>query len=123
MKSVFFLSLMSLSVFAWSATQEWKVVAETTNACKDKIQVLAKEGEKFVYVADGNTKTKLFADDGSAFTETNGKSVTYSNANDKTLDDAAKRFTFVQPSMVDGNPAKLDVAMNGVKDNCKMKLK
>ena len=122
MKSVFFLSLMSLSVLAWSA-QEWKVVAETTTSCKEKMQVFAKEGEKFVYVADGDTKIKLFAEDGSAFSQQNAKAVTYTNASDKNLDDAAKRFTFVQPSMVDGNPSKLNVAMNGVKDNCKMKLK
>lgn len=122
MKSVLFFSLMSLTTFAWSA-QEWKVVAETTTACQEKVQVLAKEGEKFVYVSDGSTKTKLFAEDGSAFSEQNGKAVTYTNAHDKSLDDADKRYTFVQPSMVDPNPAKIQVAMNGVSDKCKMKLK
>lgn len=122
MKSVFFLSLMSLSVFAWSA-QEWKVVAETTTTCKEKLQVFAKEGEKYVYVADGDSKIKLFAEDGSAFSEQNAKPVVYTNATDKNLTEADKRFTFNQPSMVDGNPAKLVVASNGVKDNCKMKLK
>ena len=122
MKSVFFLSLMSFSVFASSAP-DWKVVAETTTACKEKLQVLAKEGEKFVYIADGDNKTKLFAEDGAAFSEQNAKPIVYTNANDKNLSETSKRFTFVQPSMVDGNPPKLNVAMNGVKDNCKMKLK
>ena len=88
-----------------------------------KITSLAKEGEKFVYVADGDTKTKLFAEDGTVFSEQNGKANVYSNANDKNLNDSSKRFTFVQPSMVDGNPPKLNVAINGVKDNCKMNLK
>lgn len=122
MKSVFLLSLMSLTTFAYSAS-EWKVVAETTTNCKEKIQVLAKEGEKFVYVADGDAKTKLFAEDGTTYSETNGKAVIFSNESDKNLDAAAKRFTFTQPSMVDGNPPKIDVAMNGVRDNCKLKLK
>jgi hypothetical protein len=122
MKSVFLLSLMSLTTFAYSAS-EWKVVAETTTSCKEKIQVLAKEGEKFVYVADGDAKTKLFAEDGTAFSETNGKEVVFSNAKDKSLDAADKRFTFTQPSMVDGNPPKINVVMNGVKDNCKLNLK
>jgi len=122
MKSVFFLSLMSFSVFAGTA-QNWKVIAESTTACKEKLHVLAKEGEKFVYIADGEGKTKIFAEDGSRFSEQNGKAIVYTNANDKTLNDTSKRFTFVQPSMVDGNPPKLNVSMNGVKDNCKMKLK
>lgn len=122
MKSVFLLSLMSLTTFAYSAS-EWKVVAETTTNCKEKVQVLAKEGEKFVYVADGDTKTKLFAEDGTAYSDTNGKAVVFSNEKDKSLDDAAKKFTFTQPSMVDGNPPKINVATNGVRDNCKLNLK
>jgi hypothetical protein len=123
MKSVFFFSLFVFSVFARSTTNDWKVVAESTTACKEKLQVLAKEGEKFVYVADGDTKTKLFAEDGAVFSEQNGKPIVYTNANDKNLNETSKRFTFVQPSMVDGNSAKLNVAMNGVRDNCKMRLK
>ena len=121
MKSVFFFSLMSFATLVWSA-QEWKVVAVTTNACKDKVEVLAKEGEKFVYVHEGDVKTKLFSADGSAFTEQNGKSVTFTNSSEGLASSEA-RYTFVQPSMVDGNPAMLQVASNGVKANCKMKLK
>ena len=122
MKSVLFLSLMMSSLGAWCA-QDWKVIAETSNACKQKLQVMAKEGEKFVYVKEGDTKTKLFAEDGALFSEQNGKPIVYSNGQDKTLNDTSKRFTFVQPSMVDGSPPKLDVAFNGVKENCKMKLR
>ncbi len=55
MKSVFFFLLMFLTTLAWSA-EDWKVVAETTTRCKDKFQVLAKEGEKFVYIIDGSSK-------------------------------------------------------------------
>ena len=120
MKSFLFFSLMSLSFIAWSA-QEWRVVAESTSTCNEKFQVLAKEGEKFVYVREGDIKTKQFAADGSAFSEQNGKAVEFTNA--KNLNDTSKRFTFIQPSMVDGNPPKLNVAMNGDKNNCKMKLK
>lgn len=122
MKSAFFLCLLSFSFMAWS-TPEWKVIAETTSACKEKRQVLAKEGEGFVYIAEGDTKTKLFAADGSSFSEQNGKAVVYSNTSDKTLNETAKRFTFIQPSMVDGNPPKLSAVMNGLKENCKMILK
>ncbi len=122
MKSVFLLSLMSLTSFAWSAA-DWKVVAETTNNCKEKVQVLAKEGEKFVYVSEGDVKTKLLAEDGSAYSSESGKAVVFSNESDKSLKNASKRFTFTQPSMVDGNPPKINVAVNGIRDNCKLKVK
>lgn len=122
MKSVFLLSLMSFTSFAWSSA-DWKVVAETTNNCKEKIQVLAKEGEKFVYVAEGDMKTKLLAEDGSGYSSESGKAIVFSNESDKSLTTAAKRYSFTQPSMVDGNPPKINVAVNGVKDNCKLKLK
>lgn len=122
MKSVFFFSLMTLTTFAWSA-HGWKVVAVTTNGCKEKVEVLAKEGENFVYVNEGDVKTKLFSEDGSTYSEQNGKAVTFTNTADKTLSPADSRYTFVQPSMVDGNPAKLQVATNGLKTNCKMNLK
>lgn len=122
MKSVFLLSLMSLSTFAWSA-QDWKVVAVTTTACKEKLQVLAKEGEKFVYVTEGETKTKLYSEDGSAFSEQNSRSVVYTNTADQSLSATSKRYTFTQPSMVDPNPAKLELGMNQVQEKCKMTLK
>jgi hypothetical protein len=128
MKSVFFFSLMSLTILttgsAWAA-QDWKVIAETTK-CTEKFKVLAKEGEKFVYVVDAKeAKTKLSSEDGATFSDHSGKSVIFSNHNDKTATNTNK-FTFVQPSMVDGNPPKLDVSLNsttGEKDNCKMSLK
>lgn len=122
MKSVILLSLMSFSTFAFS-TEDWKVVAETTNGCKETVKVMAKEGEKFVYATEGANQVKLFAEDGSAFTQQNPKAVVYTNRNDKKLSAAAKRFTFVQPAMVDGNLPKIEISANGVKDNCKLNLK
>jgi hypothetical protein len=119
MKSCLFFSLMALTSFTWAA-QDWKVVAMTTNNCQQKVEVLAKEGEKFVYVNDGLAKTKLFAEDGSVFSEQSGKMVTFSNASDKN---SHEKYTFVQPSMVDPNPAKIEIRTNGLKAKCKMKLK
>lgn len=123
MKSVFLLSLMSLTSLAYAAAAEWKVVAETTTNCKEKIQVMAKEGEKFVYVTDGTTKTKLAAEAGAAYSDQSGKAVVFSNEKDSSLSGVSKRFTFTNPAMVDGNPPKINVSVNGVKDNCKLTLK
>lgn len=122
MKSVFLLSLMSFSISVW-AIQEWRVVAEATTSCDKKLKVLAKEGEKFVYVTDGDYKTKLFSEDGTAFSEVSGKAIVFSNTADKSLKDGSKKFTFFQPSMVDGNPPKLNSASNGIDSNCKMKMR
>ena len=122
MRSVFFFSLVLFSTFSWSAP-EWKVVAESTSDCSDKLQVLAKEGEKFVYVTDGHTKTKIDSLNGSAFSEQNGQEVVFSNTSEKNLDERSKRFTFVQPSMVNSSLPKLTVATHGLMNHCKMKLK
>ena len=122
MKSVFFFLLMFLTTLAWSA-EDWKVVAETTTRCKDKFQVLAKEGEKFVYIIDGSSKKKLIAEEGAIYSSQNPKAVTFSNPKNNPQNDNAKRFIFNQPSMVDANPPKLDISMNNQSEKCKMSLK
>lgn len=118
MKRLFMLSILSLSSLTWAA-QGWKVVAVTTN-CKDKLEVLAKDGEKFVYVVNGEKKTQLFSEDGSTFSQESGSMTTFTNKHDKSAED---KFVFSQPSMVDGNPPKLDIASNSFKDHCRMKMK
>jgi hypothetical protein len=116
MKHLFFITIMSLSSLSW-ASADWKVVAETTS-CAEKIQILGKEGEKFVMAVRGNEKTKLFAKDGSAFHENTMGSTEFSS--DKSADVA---YRFIQPSYVEANPPKIDVAYKGNKERCKMQLK
>lgn len=115
MKQLFFLSILSFSSLAFSAP-EWKVVAETTS-CDEKIQVLAKEGEKYVKAVRGNEETKLFAKDGSVFHENNMKMTEF--VSEKASD---VKYTFMQPSYVEANPPKIDVSYNGTKKRCKMSL-
>ena len=122
MRSVFFFSLVLFSTFSWSAP-EWKVVAESTSDCTDKLQVLAKEGEKFVYVTDSHSKTKIYSSDGSVFSQQNGQEVVFSNSHEKNLDERSKRFTFIQPSMVSSTLPKLTIVSQGLMNHCKMKLK
>ena len=113
MKKYFFTALISLSSFAYAA--EWKVIAETTS-CDEKIQIMGKEGEKFVKAVAGNSETKLFAKDGSAFHENTMTSTEFSSK------DADVNYTFRQPGYVEGNPPKIDVSYNGAKKRCKMNL-
>lgn len=107
--SVTFLLLLSVLGHA----QDLKVVAVSTNDCQEKLKVLAKSGDKFVYIDDGHKKIKLMSEDGSAFSEESGKSISFSG----------EGYTFIQPSVVDPNPARLEYASNGLRTKCKLKLK
>lgn len=98
------------------AQADWKVIAETTS-CADKIQILGKEGEKYVLAVHGDERTKLYAKDGSSFKE-NAMSTTEYRSPEKS--DVS--YTFIQPSMVEGNPPKVDVVYHGEKKRCKMEL-
>ena len=118
MKAVLFFSILSLSGSVWSA-QNWKIVAETIN-CADKLEVLAKPGEKFVYIVSGEKKIQLQSQDGSSFDSDGPVTTTFSNEHDKTATD---KYLFTQPSMVDGNPPKLTVLHSESKDQCRMKRK
>lgn len=115
MKHLFFLALMSLSTVSMAAA-DWKVIAETTS-CDEKIQIMGKEGEKYVMAVRGDEKTKLFAVDGSEFHENNMKPTEFKS--DKSSDTS---IYFLQPSYVEGNPPKIGVTSNGTKKRCKMDL-
>lgn len=117
-----FLLLLVLTFMTMlSARADWKIVASTTS-CLDKIEVLAKEGETFVYVLDGGKKIKLDSVDGSAFSQESGKMVTFTNKNNSSLMPESKRFVFDRPSVVDGNPARLEILNDSGAKKCKMKL-
>jgi hypothetical protein len=115
MKYLFIFTIFSLSSLS-QAAQDWKVIAETTS-CAEKIQIMGKEGEKFVMAVRGEEKTKLFPKDDSVFHENTLRNTIYYS--DKSADVS---YTFIQPSYVEANPPKIDVAYNGAKKRCKMDL-
>ena len=115
MKHLLLVTLMSMSATAWSA-KDWKVIAETTS-CDEKIQVLGKDGEKYVLAVHGHEKTKLFAKDGSAFKEDSMNRTEFTSAKSSDVS-----YNFVQPSYVEANPPKIDVSYLGDKKRCKMEL-
>lgn len=116
MKHLLVITIMSLSSFAWSAT-DWKVVAETTS-CSDKIQIMGKEGEKYVLAVRGEDKVKLFAKDGGVFNENAMRSTQFVSEKNGDV-----TYTFTQPAYVEANPPKIDVAYGGNKSRCKMTSK
>jgi hypothetical protein len=115
MKHLFFLAIMSISSLSMAAA-DWKVVAETTS-CDEKIQIMGKEGEKYVMAVRGDEKTKLFAADGSVFHADTMRPTEYTS--DKS---AEVSYRFLQPAYVEANPPKIDVSYNGTKKRCKMDL-
>jgi hypothetical protein len=122
MKVLFILTLFSFTTLCWSS-DDWKVIAESTGPCEEKRDVLAKVGEPYVFVQDGIKKIKLFSEDGSVFSEESPKALVFTNAKDKRLLDNDKKFTFYLPSVVDGNPPKLDIATQLKNEKCRLKTK
>lgn len=115
MKQLFFITIMVMTSLSF-AQAEWKVIAETTS-CADKIQILGKEGEKFVLAVQGDKRTKLYAKDDSSFKENAMRTTEYRSAANSDVS-----YTFIQPSMVEGNPPKVDISYHGEKKRCKMDL-
>ncbi|HXH31408.1 MAG TPA: hypothetical protein VNJ01_11390 [Bacteriovoracaceae bacterium] len=111
MKSLFVLSLFALSTLAFGAA-DWKVVAETTD-CGEKVQILGKEGEKFVKAVRGSTESKLVAKDGSVFSHKTMKTTEFSGSD----------MTYTQPGYVEANPAKIDFKDSGNTKRCSMNTK
>lgn len=114
MKHLLFVSLMSLSTLSFAAA-DWKVIA-TTTSCDEKIQIMGKEGEKYVLAVKGEEKTKLFSADNSEFHENSMKNTEFESKGQDVS------YRFIHPSYVEANPPKIDVASNGEKTRCKMEL-
>ena len=106
-----FLSMMFVASIAMG--KDWRVVAISTPSCHERVEVLAKSGEKFVYVDNGKERVKLESEDGSAFSEESGRGVVFKNS----------QYIFTQPSMVDPNPPKLEMLSTRLKSSCKMRSK
>jgi hypothetical protein len=109
--------LVILLIFpSLSFSADWKIVAEST-LCDEKIKIMGKEGEKYVMAIKGEDKIKLSSKDGSVFHENSMKSTEFSN-----VDRDGTKYTFFQPSYVEGNPPKIDVMINDSKKRCRMEL-
>lgn len=104
MKSITILAFFIAST-AFAATPDWKVVAETLN-CSEKIQILAQEGEKFVFAVKGEEKTKLMGEANSTYNKDAPKAVTFSSqANAR-----GEKISFTNPSVVEANLPKIQFA-------------
>lgn len=108
MKSLLLFSL--LSVTAWASTADgWKVVAETSNNCQDKVQIIAKEGEPFVYAVQGDKKTRLDSQGGATYTKDGTNNITFSSGT----------TSYFHPAYVSATPPKIKLA----EEDCRMSFR
>jgi hypothetical protein len=120
MKSLLLMSVLSLVSNAF-ATSDWKVIAESKD-CGEKVQIMGKEGEKYVMAVKGDTKTKLFSKDGSGFNKENPKSTEYS-AVSTDPSSAGTAVSYTQPGYTEGNLPKVQILDNGKSKKCSMNYK
>lgn len=113
MKTIIFILLVSFS-YSCLASDSWRVVAETTT-CQQDYKILAKMGEKFVILFNGENKVKLYSDDGSAYVEENPRRTIFFS---KRLN-----VSYVRPSIIDGNLPKLKFSDSESLANCRLSLK
>jgi hypothetical protein len=113
LKTIFFILLSTFSYFGY-ASDSWKVVAETTS-CQTEYKILAKSGEKFVILFNGEKKVRLHSEDGSSYIDENPRRTIFSNKN--------LNVSYVSPSVVDGNLPKLKFAERDSIPNCQLNLK
>ncbi len=112
MKSVFLCSFFILLNSAIAAPEGWHPIAETSQ-CGEKVQILGKDGEKYVLAVHNSSETKLFSQDASVFNKNSMKNTVF----------LSKDYKFIHPSYVEGNPPKIIFNQNGMKQNCRMVLK
>lgn len=120
MKSFFTLTLFTLTFHSFAAA-EWKTIAETSN-CPEKVQIMAKEGEKFVKLVHGGEEEKLFAQDGSAFTRDTPHKVMFVSPKTEGLV-SAKSYSFFRPAMMESTAPKLMINAKGKELRCQMTAK
>ncbi len=113
MKSLVFVSLFAISLTSIAAPASFKVVAETTNTCGEKVKILASEGEKFVLAVREGEETKLTAEGNSPYHKEGPDTVIFQG----------EGYTFVQPAVTNGNPPKINIASNDKREKCSMKQK
>ena len=121
MKIIFGFLALCLATFSYSSNLEWKVIAESGLDCKESFKILAKPGEKFVVLESGEEKVELESNDGSKFDESNPAATTFASSNKNSMH--SKKFTFTQPSMVDGNRAVVAIESGRNKERCKVQMK
>ena len=98
LSAIFFFVLTS----AYASPPDWNFVAETSN-CSEKIKILAKEGESFVYAVKGEEKTKLMGEANNKYNKDATKAVTFTSQGNSR----GETISFTNPSVIEANLPKI----------------
>lgn len=117
MRTLLISSLFILSTSAFATIEGWQVIAESGKDCPEKVQILGKEGEKYVRALYDGKDQKLVAKSKEAFTSQAKREMVFESQKEESRNETVK---FTNPGMVESNVPKVEVVKNGKAHNCKM---
>lgn len=119
MRTIIISSLIALSIPAFAAVEGWQVIAESGKDCPEKVQILGKEGEKYVRALYDGKDQKLISKSKEAFTSDAKREMTFESMKEESRNETVK---FTNPGMVESNVPKVEVVKNGKTHNCNMQV-
>lgn len=111
---IFLLALAWLNFNSIGWANDWIVIAETKK-CEEKVEILAKSGEKYVLAILGGDKIKLYPQDDSAF---KAKILTSQEYSSRVQNN--KKFIFYYPGENENNLPKFDFIIQGERKRCNL---
>jgi hypothetical protein len=109
-KNLFLFLSISFSLPTY-ASNGWQKIAHSHKGCGEKFEIYAKKGEKYLKLKSEEKVMMLNSIDQQGFIEESPYQQRYLSSNEE--------YEFVQPSIIDGNLARLIVKKNKI-ENCKM---
>lgn len=118
MRSIFISSLLIFSASSFAASVDgWQIIAESTKDCPENVQILGKDGEKYVRALYDGKDQKLVSKNKEAFSANAKREMTFETMKEEAKNETVK---FTNPGMVESNMPKVEVVKNGETHNCKM---
>lgn len=119
MRTLLISSLVLISAPALAAVEGWQVIAESGKDCPEKVQILGKEGEKYVRALYDGKDQKLVAKSKEAFSTEAKREMVFETQKEEARNETVK---FTNPGMVESNVPKIEVVKNGKTHNCNMQV-
>ena len=117
MRALLISSLFLLSSSVFAAYEGWQVIAESGKDCPEKVQILGKDGEKYVRALYDGKDQKLVAKSKEAFSSSAKREMVFESQKEEARNETVK---FTNPGMVESSTPKVEVVKNGKTHNCNM---
>jgi hypothetical protein len=119
MRTLLLSSLFVLASSSYAAVEGWQVIAESSKDCPEKVQILGKEGEKYVRALYDGKDQKLVSKNKEAFSTDAKREMTFETTKEESKNETVK---FTNPGMIESNVPKVEVVKNGKTHNCNMQV-